>query len=247
MTTANNEIPSADTPSVRVLIFLLSLVAGTTDVIGYLGLDGLFTAHITGNLVLVCTHLAAHKPIHLSQVLSIPFFAIVVCGTRILAGRLILKRAGTLGLLLLLQLLCIAGFHILCLMSGENPQQGQPVTVLAGMLGVSAMAVQNALAQIAIRNAPSTAIMTTNVTRFAVDVGTLILNANADDVHEARLRAGRTLPVIIGFSTGCFVGAVCEQAFGLRALALPTVLATIVLALGLGIEWELKHDNKQMT
>jgi uncharacterized membrane protein YoaK (UPF0700 family) len=32
---------------------VLSLIAGSVDVIGFLGLDGLFTAHITGNLVAV--------------------------------------------------------------------------------------------------------------------------------------------------------------------------------------------------
>lgn len=98
------------------------------------------------------------------------------------------------------------------------------------------MAVQNALAQIAIENAPSTAIMTSNVTRFAVDVGTIILNAEQKDVDKARLRSGRTLPVIVGFALGCGIGAVCEQNVGLMALALPTTLAAIALALGIAIE-----------
>jgi len=35
----------------RALPFVLSLIAGSTDIIGFLGLNGLFTAHITGNLV----------------------------------------------------------------------------------------------------------------------------------------------------------------------------------------------------
>jgi uncharacterized membrane protein YoaK (UPF0700 family) len=42
---------------------------------------------------------------------------------------------------------------------------------LAGMLGVSAMAVQNALAQISLEGSPSTAVMTTNVTRLTMDTG----------------------------------------------------------------------------
>jgi uncharacterized membrane protein YoaK (UPF0700 family) len=32
-------------------IGVLSVIAGATDIIGFLGLNGLFTAHITGNLV----------------------------------------------------------------------------------------------------------------------------------------------------------------------------------------------------
>ncbi len=41
--------------------------------------------------------------------------------------------------------------------------------VLAGMLGVSAMAVQNALVQLSLKGAPATAMMTTNITRFVLD------------------------------------------------------------------------------
>lgn len=230
------EVPSADLGSVRVLLFLLSVIAGTTDVIGFLGLNGLFTAHITGNLVLLCTHLAGTGDIQTASILSIPVFATVVCLTRILAGRLILKHTGPLCLLLFLQFACIAGFLCVCMAAGQHPRMDAPITVIAGMLGVSGMAVQNALAQIAIENAPSTAIMTSNVTRFAVDVGTIILNAEQKDVDKARLRSGRTLPVIVGFALGCGIGAVCEQNVGLMALALPTTLAAIALALGIAIE-----------
>jgi hypothetical protein len=35
----------------RALRFVLSLIAGSTDMIGFFGLNGLFTAHITGNVV----------------------------------------------------------------------------------------------------------------------------------------------------------------------------------------------------
>ena len=38
---------------------VLSVIAGATDSIGFLGLNGLFTAHITGNLVV----LAALQPV----------------------------------------------------------------------------------------------------------------------------------------------------------------------------------------
>jgi uncharacterized membrane protein YoaK (UPF0700 family) len=45
----------------RTLPIVLSVIAGSTDVIGFLGLDGLFTAHIAGNVVVPTAHLAAER------------------------------------------------------------------------------------------------------------------------------------------------------------------------------------------
>jgi uncharacterized membrane protein YoaK (UPF0700 family) len=44
---------------------------------------------------------------------------------------------------------------------------------LAGMLGVAAMAIQNALVKLALKGVPSTAVMTTNITQLNVDLATL--------------------------------------------------------------------------
>jgi hypothetical protein len=37
----------------KLLTFVLSVIAGSVDVIGFLGLGALFIAHITGNLVVL--------------------------------------------------------------------------------------------------------------------------------------------------------------------------------------------------
>ncbi|WP_233224435.1 hypothetical protein [Thiomonas sp. X19] len=42
----------------------------------------------------------------------------------------------------------------------------------------------------------------------------------------------RTWPAILGFALGCGLGAACEAAFGLLALALPTGLALLACAWG---------------
>ena len=100
------------------------------------------------------------------------------------------------------------------------------------MLGVAAMAVQNALVQISLTGAPSTAVMTSNVTRFMMDAGELLLKRDPDAMAKARNRAARAWPAIVGFVLGCGFGAPCQAAAGLLSLALPTSLALLALALG---------------
>src|ERR1700746_612673 len=102
----------------------------------------------------------------------------------------------------------------------------------AGMLGVSAMGVQNALGQISLKGAPSTAVMTTNITRFMMVVGDVMFGRRPADVAKARDRAMRTWPAIGGFAIGCGLGVTCEAAIGLTSLALPATLALLAVAMG---------------
>jgi uncharacterized membrane protein YoaK (UPF0700 family) len=54
-------------------------IAGSTDTIGFLSLDGLFTAHITGNLVVLAAHLINGAQTIVSYVLAVPVFAVDYC------------------------------------------------------------------------------------------------------------------------------------------------------------------------
>jgi uncharacterized membrane protein YoaK (UPF0700 family) len=219
----------------RTLPIVLSVIAGSTDIIGFLGLNGLFTAHITGNLVVLAAHVVAGEPTILSYILSVPVFMLVLLVTRLLAGRL--ERAGrdTLGPLLLLQLLSLAVFLVLCIAAGPWNNPNATAAVFAGMFGVAAMAVQNALVQISLRNTPTTAVMTTNVTRFMLDLGGVLGGGDPAEVAKARSRAMHTLPVIVGFAIGGGLGAACEAAAGLWSLALPTGLALLAFAMGVWV------------
>jgi uncharacterized membrane protein YoaK (UPF0700 family) len=73
-----------------------------------------------------------------------------------------------------LHLLLLAGFLVVGIASGPRIDPNATIGILAGMLGVSAMAVQHALVQVSLKGAPATAVMTSNVTRFAIDVGELL-------------------------------------------------------------------------
>jgi uncharacterized membrane protein YoaK (UPF0700 family) len=224
--------PAADL-AIRVLPFVLSVIAGSTDTIGFLGLNGLFTAHITGNIVVLAARTVAGDPAIFSYILSVPVFMLVLLLTRLLAGGLERSGISTLAPLLLLQLISLVAFLVLCVTAGPWRDADALLAIIAGMFGVAAMAVQNALVQISLKNSPTTAVMTTNVTHFMLDLGEALAGGDAAKVTKARNRAVHTLPVIVGFTIGCGLGAASEAIAGLWSLALPTGLALLSFAMGL--------------
>jgi uncharacterized membrane protein YoaK (UPF0700 family) len=208
---------------------VLSLVAGSVDVICFLGLGGLFAAHITGNLVILAAYMVAGDEAPLALMISVPVFIIVLAMTRVLAAGLERLRVALLRPLLFLQFLLLASLLALYVVGGPRLVPNGANATVAGMLGVSAMAVQNALVQIALQGAPSTAVMTTNITRFVMDVGEVLLGRNPNDGAKAGERARRTGLVIAGFVVGCGLGAGCQAVAGLWSLTLPAGLALVAL------------------
>src|SRR6266550_9623617 len=68
----------------RLLPAMLSGVAGMVDVIGFLTL-GLFTAHVTGNLVLIAASLVRGGPPNMAQILAVPVFIVAVAAVWLIA------------------------------------------------------------------------------------------------------------------------------------------------------------------
>src|SRR5438046_101529 len=212
---------------------VLSTTAGAVDVIGFLALGGLFTAHITGNVVIVAAHYVTGGFSQIGPLLAVPVF-MAVMGLVTLASSAI-ARAGTMPLrqLLWLQTALLFGFLLLGVWFGRFNDADSSIAVLAGMLGVSAMATQNVLGKLALKGAPSTAVMTTNITQLTIDLATLVRSrGDADQLAKARNRARMTFPGIVGFVAGCAAGAALEVRFGLWALALPVALSALAVPLG---------------
>src|SRR5215475_15480648 len=66
------------------LPILLSVIAGMVDVIGFLSL-GIFTAHVTGNIVVVGALMVRHNRVNPAQILAIPVFILAVAVTWLIA------------------------------------------------------------------------------------------------------------------------------------------------------------------
>src|SRR5262249_6899233 len=163
----------------------------------FLALSGLFTAHVTGNIVILAARLVAHDAAFpLAHLISVPVFVAALALTRLLVAGLAGARIPTLSPLLLLQFLLLAAFLAMGVAAGPRVGPSTAGMIFAGTLGVSAMAVQNALVRISLVGAPSTAVMTTNITVFTMDVGEVLLGRDATRAAKARARARHTWPAI---------------------------------------------------
>jgi len=210
---------------------ILSTTAGAVDVIGFLALGGLFTAHITGNLVVLAAHYVTGGFSQIGPLLSVPVFVMVLGIVVVLFANEATCRARRK--LLILHAALLVGFLALGAGLGPftNPDSGIAASV--GMIGVAAMATQNALVRLDLPGFPATAVMTTNITQLTIDLAQLV-RGKGDPADAARARRGArlTFPSVVGFGAGCAAGGFLELHFGLLALALPAVLAASAIPLG---------------
>src|SRR5262249_8753837 len=97
--------------------------------------------------------------------------------------------------------------------------RGEPAVFWASLCGLSAMGVQSALVRLLIKGCPSTNVMTTNTTLFAVDATDLVIawRARRCAPHDAaaavtyaqvRARFAVLWPIVLGFVLGTGSGAV---------------------------------------
>src|ERR1700686_4441862 len=85
---------------------VLSFNGGYVDTAGYLALQGLFTAHVTGNFVTIGAALVFGTSGVLAKLLALPVFCMVIIMTRLVSFKLpvhwpVLETMLTLQLLLL--------------------------------------------------------------------------------------------------------------------------------------------------
>jgi uncharacterized membrane protein YoaK (UPF0700 family) len=211
-------------------IALLSATAGAVDVIGFLGVGGLFVAHITGNIVILAAHYVTGAFSEIGPLLSVPVFvSVLALVTGLFGGK---EPRATLRILLILHLVLLSGFLTLGVAFGPFADLDSAIAVLCGMLGVAAMATQSAIVKLVLPGSPATAVLTTNTVQLTIDVTTLVLrHVPPDDLTRARRRARLIFPAVGGFVGGCTAGAFLELHYGLWSLVLPVSTAAFVLLL----------------
>jgi len=203
---------------------ILSVIAGMVDLTGFFMLGNVFTAHITGNLVVASAVAVRGGPLNPAQLLAIPVFIVAVAAVWLIARISNRKGPSLVRLLLVVQFLLLAAVLAFCVAAGpsSNPH-GIPACV-AVLIAVSAMACQYALLRLAIPRAISTAVMTGNLTNTVLSIMDALSRGHplmsADD---GRLK--RSLNLLFGFLLGCVVAAMAISTMGEWAWSLPMALA----------------------
>jgi len=213
-----------------VLMLVLTFSTGVLDAVGYLGLDRVFTANMTGNVVILGMALMGGD--------NLPVLGPVVALAGFMTGAMIsgrVLRPSTSGwnhrtTVLLVGVSSVMAVVAILLLSGMNPRSSEALTVaITGTLAV-AMGLQAATARhLNVRDVP-TVVVTSTITGLAAD---------------SRLGAGthpfwgRRLAAIGLIMAGAAVGAGFVQLhLGLGVLL--TALLTLCVAL-LGMSATKRH------
>jgi uncharacterized membrane protein YoaK (UPF0700 family) len=207
---------------------LLSVIAGMVDLTGFLTL-GMFTAHITGNLVVVAALFVRGGQINPDQILALPIFISAVAGTWLIA-----KASGKSGPSLMRELLLIHFLLITCLfifsvITKPSADPNGLMATIAAMIAVASMACQFALLRLTLPVAPSTAVMTGNLTNAVLAL--MDSSSQTEQTESDSRRQKGTLHLLIGFFVGCVAAAAAEMFLGDWAWSLPAAVAAVAVAL----------------
>lgn len=209
---------------------LLSFTGGYVDTAGFLALQGLFTAHVTGNFVTLGASLAQGASGALAKVLALPVFCVVVVSSRLVSCGLARRGHPPLRTLLAFQLLLLALGSFLAIALGPFRNGDAWPAVLTGMALVAAMAVQNAAHRSHLVGAPPSTLMTGTTTQIMIDLADLYgRSATLQGRSEIHDRLGRMAFALALFLVGCTSAALLYSALNVGCFVLPPILAVIAL------------------
>lgn len=208
---------------------LLSVIAGMVDVIGFLSL-GIFTAHVTGNIVVIGALIVRHDRVNSAQILAVPVFIFAVAATWLIAKASRRRGTGLMRPLLVIQFLLITCLLIFSVITRPSTDPHGLMATIAAMIAVTAMGCQFALLRLTLPVAPSTAVMTGNLTNAVLAL--VDSSSRTEPLMESdSKRLKGALHLLVGFFVGCVLATAALMYLGDWAWSLPAALAGAAVAL----------------
>jgi uncharacterized membrane protein YoaK (UPF0700 family) len=197
----------------------LGFLAGYVDTLGFVGLFGLFTAHVTGNFVLIGRSLIEPSQSILIKLMVFPVFILFVALARLLILHWSRSGGKQLRNSYLFQLLLMIATVVCAWHAAPVVEASAPLTLLTGMLCAGAMAVQNAYGKLLLGKSAATTVMTGNVTTLVIE---MVDSLRGDP--EAIGRCKKLAWPVVAFGAGCMAGALAVVVVGFHGLLLPCVM-----------------------
>jgi uncharacterized membrane protein YoaK (UPF0700 family) len=206
------------------LPILLSFNGGYVDTAGYIALQGLFTAHVTGNFVTIGSALIFGTSGVVAKLLALPVFCAVIIITRLASFHLPRNRSALQTMLTAKLVLLTLGTY-LAIRLGPFVNGDSWPAVLTGMTLVSAMAIQNAVHRIHLGTAPPTTLMTGTTTQMMIDIADAIRGLSADAKAATLFRLRHMAVAVLTFALGAAVAALLFSQVGVWCFAVPPIVA----------------------
>jgi uncharacterized membrane protein YoaK (UPF0700 family) len=214
-----------------LLPLVLSFTAGYVDTAGFLALQGLFTAHVTGNFVTLGASLVTGTSGAFAKLLALPMFCAVVMAARLFGTWLAKRAAPIFEILISLKVVLLVTGAVLAIHFGPFHDGDTWQAVLTGMVLVSAMAIQNAVHRVHLASAPPSTLMTGTTTQIMLDLADMIYARNESSPPPARL-VPMAVNVLV-FALGCGAAALLYVRFNVWCFVVPPILGALSLALRL--------------
>jgi len=211
--------------NILLLPLLMSLNAGLVDTAGFLALQGLFTAHVTGNFVTFGAAIVLGTSGALAKLLALPVFCLVVITTRIFSFSLPAIGLPIFRSMLAIKVLLLAIGGACAVYFGPFVQGDSWQAICTGMILVAAMAIQNAAHRIHMGTEPPSTLMTGTTTQIMIDIGDILRGAPAPVLAVAKPRLGKMVASVAAFALGCAAGACLYAKFGTWCFVLPPLIA----------------------
>lgn len=212
---------------------VLTFNGGYVDTAGFLALYGLFTAHVTGNFVMIGDALAHGSAGLLGKLLALPMFCLTILVLQVIALRKAAPPRRSLRVMLLVQALVLTLAAVAAIGFGPFASPDQGTLILTGMLLVAGMAVQNAAHKLHLASAPPSTLMTGTTTQIVLDLGSF-LHLGPATPAEIKPRLARLSLTVLAFALGCAAAALVYILLDMWCFVLPPLLTLLGLAL---------HDN----
>ncbi|WP_176085309.1 YoaK family protein [Martelella sp. HB161492] len=214
-----------------VLASLLSFNGGYVDTMGFVTLNGLFVAHVTGNFVTLGASIVNGTGGEFSKLLAIPVFCLSIFAARIFGQWLKEKDYPVVTILLVTKfiLFSIAAGMAFSITFGKTASTAE---IVLGMVLVVAMAMQNALHRVHLPERPPSTLMTGTTTQIMLDLADILFGRDIDR-EKVSGRLKMLVPALVAFGIGCATAALIYLVAGKLCFLVPPAL----IALSFILHW----------